>query len=123
MRDLPQGPDVPHPAIRRGRYEVETFGAGRSGASGRRRTIQPVLIVLRVVDCDADFSVFLESVPRDPETPDDISAEEFIQLVAPFLHGGLLDPGDGENDDGLPPVRMVLKGSDLRLIQVVGCLN
>lgn len=125
---------TPHPAIRRGRYELVTFNVGRLAASGQVRVLSPVSILVRVVDFDADIEAYLERVaPVEPDASDElteenlnsggIDAEELVQLVAPVLRGGLLDPGNGREVGWRPPVQMVLDGARLRFMQMAVCLN
>ena len=109
---------------RRGRYEVQTYPSGQIAASGRVRSLPPVSVLVRVVDYDADLQGHLDAAtPDNQQGPQEVDADDLVQLMAPYLRGGLLDPGSGRRVRCLPPVQLVLKGGSLTFVQAVAGLN
>ncbi|HEX9950297.1 MAG TPA: hypothetical protein VGB53_00880 [Rubricoccaceae bacterium] len=120
-------PHAHHPAITRGHYEVKTFTVGRisePNAAGHSilHVIGKVPMMLRVVVAGVDLQAYLPDVPED-EAPQDLTSDEFVQLVAPYLREGLIDPWKGRGSNRTPPIIAMETEAGLSFIQAVACLN
>ena len=110
-----------HPAIKRGHYESRTFRVARLDDDGRLLVESPIPLLLRVVRPDVDMALHL----RDGREPGEsaFGVVELVRTVAPFLREGLVDPGNGRVNPGLPPVHVLRDDEGLSFVQVVACLN
>ena len=121
------GPHAPHPAIRRGHYEVQTFTVGRIGATNPDGSLTIDVLgcvpsLLRVVVAGADLGDYLPDMPEGAG-PRDLTSDEFVQLVAPYLREGLIDPWTGRGRHRTPPVIAMETEAGLSFVQAVACLN
>ena len=118
-------PHAHHPAIRRGHYEVKTFTVGRLVATkpDGTQTIEVVGTIpslLRVVVAGLDMRDYLPDRPEDAG-PQDLTSDAFVQLVAPYLREGLIDPWRGRGRAA--PVITLETEAGLSFVQAVACLN
>ena len=117
-----------HPAIKRGHYEARTFRIARLGNEGTVQFDAPIPLLLRVVRPDIDMALHLRDGGRlggSAETGGEraFGAVELVRTVAPFLREGLVDPGNGRVNPGLPPVHVLRDDEGLSFVQVVACMN
>ncbi len=116
-----------HPAIKRGHFEVKTFTVGRISATHPDGTqtidvVGSVPSLLRVVVAGLDIRAYLPDVPEG-DGPRDLTSDEFVQLVAPYLREGLIDPWPGRGSRRIPPVITMETEAGLSFVQAVACLN
>ncbi|HEX9952008.1 MAG TPA: hypothetical protein VGB53_09590 [Rubricoccaceae bacterium] len=122
-------PHKPHPAIRRGHYEVQTFLVcnvdAKAVSRGRDiplRVVGMMPTILRVVVAGLDIEPYL--VPgTERSRSKDLTSDAFVQTVAPYLREGLIDPGNGEPNTARPPVVAMETLHGLSFVQAVACLN
>jgi hypothetical protein len=78
--------------------------------------------IVRVVVAGLDLNGYLPNVPEgDP--PMCLTSEQFVQLIAPYLREGLIDPWNGKGRGRIPPVITRDAEESLSFIQAVGYLN
>lgn len=121
------GPYAHHPAIRRGHYEVKTFTVGRITATRPDGTqtidvIATIPSLLRVVVAGLDIRAYLPEIPN-ADGPLDLTSDAFVQLVAPYLREGLIDPWIGRGKSKAPPVIALETEAGLSFVQAIACLN
>lgn len=114
-----------HPAIKRGHYEARTFRVARVGAKGTLDFEAPIPLLLRIVRPDVDMALHLtaDGLPAPAPGQPAFGSVDLVRTVAPFLREGLLDPGNGRENPGLPPVHVIRDDEGLSFVQVVACLN
>lgn len=72
----------------------------------------------------AHQSPILDAASTPPgEGPRELSTDAFVQVVAPFLREGLIDPGNGRPNRWLPPVHLIETAEGMAFAQAVGSLN
>jgi len=113
-----------HPAIKRGYYESKTFRVVTVDSDGVVQFEAPIPLLLRVVRPDVDMALHLREGGLTPaEDGASFGSVDLVRTVAPFLREGLVDPGNGRANPGLPPVHVVHDGRGLTFVQVAACLN
>jgi hypothetical protein len=113
-----------HPAITRGRFDVRTARVATVSADGQDLGTVPVGLILRVVVASHSLRPLLEAAASPAGTgPQELTTDAFLQVVAPFLREGLIDPGNGRANRWLPPVQLVETAEGMAFVQPVAGLN
>ena len=122
-------PHTPHPAIRRGHYEVQTVLVCNVDATAVSddgaipiRIVGLMPTLLRVVVAGLDIEPYL-APGTGQSRPSDLTSNAFVLSVAPYLREGLIDPGNGQPNRLRPPVIAMETLSGLSFVQAVACLN
>lgn len=113
-----------HPSITRGHFESRTARLATVGVDGRDLGSVPVPLLLRVVLADDGLRPLLDAAAAPPgQGPRQLTTDAFVQVVAPYLREGLIDPGNGRPNRWLPPVQLVETAGGMAFVQAVGSLN